>query len=321
LSKIKSVRSWIIARRAVLGVIHGPKRTLFGAWLRNDEQNRDQGGGNDAGIPGQTGQRQPCPPSSSQPAPKGSSVRRDTANQAPDKQVNESPRFAYTPAERTAINQANKAFAPVIDAVDTFEDIDSWVPPLVRGVRAFRDRAMRETGALNYLDHQYRKLFRKLLSHEPIGPWLLDEHRRSLLDAVHYLGSNDSYLDAFLEWRRTKITENQRKKWRSPRTLVDHFKRWQSGVVPNTDRRTTDQKAIERVRAEGHKADAARVAEVEQARREFASRTIETTDTFWAALRQAGPEKFVQALREHDAKDYARAAHQLLGDWLKEPTS
>jgi hypothetical protein len=253
--------------------------------------------------------------------PDTSSVLRDTAQNDDDAQETEPTDFGYSPSELAAIDGANKAFAPIIKAIDTLENIEAWVPPVVKGVRAFRDRAMRETGALNYLDHQYRKLFRKLLSHEPIGPWLLDEHRRSLLDAVHYLGSNDSYLDAFLEWRRTKITENQRRKWRSPRTLVDHFKRWQSSVVPNTDRRTTDQKAIERVRAEGHKADAARIAEVEQARREFANRTIATTDTFWAALRQAGPEKFVQALREHDAKDYARAAHQLLGDWLKEPTS
>ena len=65
--------------------------------------------------------------------------------------------FAYTPEERTAIDQANEAFAPVIEAVDTFEEIEAWVPPLVRGVRALRDRAMRETGALNYMDQQYRK--------------------------------------------------------------------------------------------------------------------------------------------------------------------
>ena len=88
-----------------------------------------------------------------------------------------------------------------------------------------------------------------------------------------------------------------------------------------TDRRTPDQKEIERVRTEGHKADAARLAEVEQARRELATQTIETTETFWTALHQAGPEKFVQALKDHDAKDYARAVYKLLGGWLKEPTT
>ena len=172
---------------------------------------------------------------------------------------------------------------------------------------------MRETGALNYMDQQYRKKFGDLLNAEPIGPWLLDEHRRSLLDAVHYLGEDDTYLDTFMEWLRTKVTAEQRKKWRTLRTLVDHFKRWQSGTVPNKDRRTSDQKAIERVRTEGHKADAALLAEVEQARQEPATQTIETTETFWTVLREAGPEKFVQALKDHGAKDYARIAHKLLG--------
>ena len=32
-------------------------------------------------------------------------------------------------------------------------------------------------------------------------------------------------------------------------------------------------------------------------------------------------EKFVQALKEHDAKDYARTVHRLLAIWLKEPAS
>ena len=97
-----------------------------------------------------------------------------------------------------------------------------------------------------------------------------------------------------MEWRATKITEKQRKKWRNLRTLVDHFKQWQDGTVPNNDRRTPDQKEIEQVRTEGHKADAARLAEVEQARRELATQTIESTETLWTVL-QAGPEKFVQS--------------------------
>jgi hypothetical protein len=254
----------------------------------------------------------------------GSSVRADTAAQTQkDEQASEPTEpteFAYTPEERTAIDQANEVFAPVIEAVDTFENIEGWAPSLVRGVRALRDRAMREAGALNHHDHEYRTAFRKLLRGEPIGPWLLDEHRRSLLDAVHYLGSDDTCLDSFMEWLRTKISDEQRKKWRTLRTLVDHFKDWQNGAVPNRDWRTSDQQEIERVRTEGHKADAARLVEVEQARRELATRTIETTETFWTALRQAGPEKFVQTLRDYDAKDYARTAYELLGRWLKEPS-
>jgi hypothetical protein len=228
--------------------------------------------------------------------------------------------FAYTPEERTAIDQANAAFAPIIRAVDTLEDIEAWVPPVVKGVRALRDRAMRETGALNHLDQQYRTTFGDLLNAEPIGAWLLDERRRSLLAAVHYLGSDDVYLDSFMEWRATKITETQRAKWRKLRTLVDHFKEWQHGTIPRKDRRTPKEKEIEVVRAEGHRADAAALAEVERARRELATHAIESTDTFWAILDKAGPERFVQSLREHDAREYARAACKLLGAWLKEPT-
>jgi hypothetical protein len=258
------------------------------------------------------------------PVADDSSVHTDTAAQMKNDEQTSEPtgptEFAYTQAERTAIDQANEAFAPVIKAVDTFENVEAWVPPVVRAVRALRDRAMRETGALNYMDQQYRKKFGDLLNAEPIGPWLLDEHRRSLLDAVHYLGEDDSYLDIFMEWLRTKVTAEQRKKWRTLRTLVDHFKRAQTGTVPNIDRRTSDQEAIERVRAEGHKADAALLAEVEQARRELATRTIETTGTFWAALRQAGAKKFVQTLIDHDAKEFGRTAYELLDAWLKEST-
>jgi hypothetical protein len=253
--------------------------------------------------------------------PDSSSVPRDTAQNDDDEQGTESPAsdFAYTPAERAAIDQANDAFAPVIEAVDTFENIEGWVPPLVKGVRALRDRAMRETGALHYLDQEYRKAFGDLLNAEPIGPWLLDERRHSLLNAVHYLGSEDGYLDSFIEWRATKITEKQRGKWRNLRTLVDRFKQWQDGTVPNNDRRTPDEKELERVRTEGHQADAARLAEVEQARRELATQTIESTETLWTVLDQAGPERFVQSLKDHDAKDYARAVRKLLAAWLKEP--
>ena len=255
------------------------------------------------------------------PAPDESSVRRDTANQPPIEPTTESVVCEYTPAEREAINQANNAFALIIEAVETTEDIESWIPPLVRGVRALRDRAKRETGALNYLDHQYRNRFSDLLNAEPIGPWLLDPARRSLLDAVHYLGSDDTYLDAFLEWRRTKITDEDRRKWRSLRVMVDHFRTWQSGIVPNRDRRSPDQKEIERVRSEGHKADLAREAEIEQTRQELTTGTIESTTTFWTLLRQAGPEKFAQTLKDNDAKDYARTVQRLLAIWLKEPAT
>jgi predicted DNA-binding protein (UPF0251 family) len=249
-----------------------------------------------------------------------SSVPTDTA-QSQIEEAAEPIESGYTPAERTSIDQANDAFAPVIKAVETLEDIEAWVPPMVKGVRALRDRAMRDTGALNYSDHEYRKRFGDLLNAEPIGPWLLDKRRRSLLDAVHYLGSEDAYLDTFMDWRKTKITEEQRRKWCSLRTLVDHFKDWQTGAVPSNDRRTPDQKELERVRTEGHQADAARLAEVEEARQELATQTIESTATFWTVLDQAGPEKFFQTLKDHDAKEYARAVYKLLGAWLREPTA
>jgi hypothetical protein len=256
------------------------------------------------------------------PAADNTRVPRDPGEQTQDDDQGTEPTgFAYTPEERTAIDQANEAFVPVIKAVDAFENIEAWVPPLVRGVRALRDRAKRETGALNYNDPEYRKAFGDLLNAEPIGPWLLDEHRHSLLDAVHHLGSNDAYLDTFMEWRATKITEKQRKKWRSLRTLVDHFKDWQKGIVPSKDRRTSDQKTIEQVRTEGHRADTAAKAEVEQVRRELATQTIESTETLWTVLDQTGPEKFVQTLMDHGAKEYARTVYTLLGGWLKEPTT
>ena len=230
------------------------------------------------------------------PASDRSSVRTDPGEQPQnDEQVTE-PTGAYTPQERTAIDKANAAFAPVIDAADTLdktiENIETWAAPLVRGVRALRSRAKRETGALNYFDQQYRTRFGDLLSAEPIGPWLLVHHAE--LDAVHYLGTDDERLDKFMEWRRTEITEEQRQKWRSLRTLVEHFKKWQLGTVPNKDRRRPDQKEIERVRTEGHKTDAACHAEVEQARQELATLTIESPETFWTLIDQAGPEKFVQ---------------------------
>jgi hypothetical protein len=251
------------------------------------------------------------------------SVRRDTGEQTQnDEQITE-PIGGYTPQERTAIDEANAAFAPVIDAAGaldkTIENIETWAAPLVRGVRALRISAKRESGALNYFDPDYRKKFGDLLKDEPIGPWLLAHHAE--LDAVHYLGSDDKRLDKFLEWRRTEITEEQRQKWHSLRTLVGHFKKWQLGTVPNKDRRRPDQKEIERVRTEGHKADAARLAESELARRELATRMIETTETLWEVLRQAGPEMEAQAIMEHDAKDHARTLYETFGRWLKEPTS
>jgi hypothetical protein len=251
----------------------------------------------------------------------GSSVPAHTARNEDEEQGTESTEFAYSPAERAAIDKANKAFAPIIEATDRLENIEVWVPPVVKGVRALRDRAMRETGALNYLDQQYRTKFGELLNAERIGPWLLDKHRRPLLNAVHYLGSEDRYLDSFMEWHSTKITEKQRGKWRDLRTLVDHFKQSQDGAIRNNDRRTPDQKEVEAVRAEGHKADSALLTEVHQARRELATQAVESTDTLWAILDKAGPERLVESLRCHDAKDYAGAIYKLLASWLKEPTT
>jgi hypothetical protein len=255
--------------------------------------------------------------------PDSGSVHADTARNDDDEQGTESPAsdFAYTPEERIAIDEADKAFAPIIEAIDRLENIEVWVPPVVKGVRALRDRARRETDALNYLDQQYRTRFGDLLNAEPFGPWLLDEGRHSLLDAIHYLGSDDTYLDSFIEWRRTTLTDEQRKKRRKLRTLVDHFKKWQRGSVPDRDRRTPDQKEIEAVRTEGHKADAALVAQVEQARREVATQAVESTNTLWTVLERAGPEKLVQSLKDHDAEDYARSVYTLLASWLKDRTT
>jgi hypothetical protein len=258
-------------------------------------------------------------PAASSSSVRTNSVRTNTGEQTQNcGQAAEPAEFAYTPAERAAIDRANDALAPVIEAVDRVEDIEGWVPSLVRGVRALRDRAIRETGPVNHFDQQYRRTFGDLLNAEPIGPWLLDKHR--LLDAVHYLGSDDTYLDIFMEWLRAKITDAQRKKWRALPTLVDHFKHYQNGTVPNKDRRTSDQKEIERVRTEGHKADAALLAEVEQARQELATQAIETTETLGTALRRAGPEMVIQALRDQDLKDYARTLIELASRWLNEPS-
>jgi hypothetical protein len=251
----------------------------------------------------------------------GSSLPRDTGRNEDDEQGTEPTEFAYSSAERAAIDEANEAFAPIIEAVDAVENIEVWVPPVVKGVRALRDRAMRETGALTHQDQQYRTRFGDLLNAEPIGPWLLDEHRRSLLDAVHYLGSEDGYLESFMEWRATKITERQRGKWRNFRTLVDHFRQWQDGTIPNNDRRSPDQKEIEKVRTEGHKADAALIIELQQARQELATKAVENPDTLWTVLDEARPEKVFQSLRDHDAKDYGRVLYEMLGTWLKEPTA
>jgi hypothetical protein len=234
-----------------------------------------------------------------------------------DERDPKAPDFAYSAEERAALDEAATAFAPIIKAIDTLEDIERWVPPVVKGVRALRDRAMRDAGALTYHDNQYRLTFRDLLHAEPIGPWLLDEHRRSFLDAIHFLGSDDTFLDTFMEWRRTKLSDEQRRKWRQLRTLVDHFKQWQCGIVLNTDRRTDDQKQIERVRADGHKADAAALAEIEQTRRELATRTIESSDTLWGVLEKAGPEGVFHCVTDHGAKDYAHTLYELLAAWLK----
>jgi hypothetical protein len=249
----------------------------------------------------------------------GTSVPTDTGRNEDDQQETEPAEFGYSPAQRAAIDEANEALAPIIAAVKALENIEAWVPPVVKGVRALRERAIQETGARNCLDHQYRRRFGDLLYAEPFGPWLLDKNRRSVLDAVHYLGSDDTYLDSFLEWWRTKLTDEQRRKWRELRTLVDHFKERRGGKVARTDRRTPDQKEIEAVRTEGHKADAALVAQVAQARRELATQTIENTDTLWTAIDQAGVEMVAQCLKEHT--DFALALYNLLSAQFKETTA
>jgi hypothetical protein len=76
----------------------------------------------------------------------------------------------YRPDERVAIDDANEAFGPVIaadiEAVGRLEDVEVWAPRLVRGVRAIRDRAMRETGNLNRFGSPYQHRFSDLLNHE-----------------------------------------------------------------------------------------------------------------------------------------------------------
>ena len=61
-----------------------------------------------------------------------SSVRRDTGRNEDDEQGTEPTEFAYSSAERAAIDEANEAFAPIIEAIDMVENIDGWVPPVVK---------------------------------------------------------------------------------------------------------------------------------------------------------------------------------------------
>jgi hypothetical protein len=245
-------------------------------------------------------------------------VRTDPTASRGEEHISTTGVLAYSARERAAIDLANDAFAPIIESIGVLEDIERWVPPVVEGVRALRARAMRETGALTYLDHQYRIKFGALLNVEPIGPWLLDECRHSLLDAIHYLGRDDTSLDTFMKWWRTTVDDEQRRKWRKLRTLVDHFKRSRHGDVRKLDRRTIDQKESEAVRTEGHKADVAARVEVEQLRREVATRSIENSETLWSIMQNAGPEVLVGSLRDNDARDFARSLYGCLGQWLKE---
>jgi hypothetical protein len=67
--------------------------------------------------------------------PDTSSVLRDTALNQADEQETEPTDFGYSPSELAAIDGANKAFAPIIKAIGTLENIDAWVPPVVKGVR------------------------------------------------------------------------------------------------------------------------------------------------------------------------------------------
>jgi hypothetical protein len=247
------------------------------------------------------------------------SVQVNTGGNQQDERETEISSGSYKPAERAAIDDANEVFGPVIEAdveaADRLEDIERWAPSLVRGVRAIRDRAMREVGARNRFSNEYRKQFRALLIAEPIGPWLLDPNHRADLDAVNYLGDDDN-LDKFIDWCATTMTDKDRRKWRKLRTRVMHFKIWRTGAVGKSDRRTPDQKEIEKVRAEGHKAEAALLGEIEQARRELATHAIETTDTLWAILARAGSDMVFQSLKDHDAEDFGRALYKKLGAWL-----
>jgi hypothetical protein len=124
-----------------------------------------------------------------------------------------------------------------------------------------------------------------------------------------------------MDWRATKMTEKDRKKWRSLRTQVNHFKKWRQGAAPKADRRTSDQREIEQVRAEGHKAEAALLAQVEQARRELVTSTIETTESLSMALDHAGAEKVVEAIMACQTQGFARAVYKLLANRLNEPTA
>jgi hypothetical protein len=72
------------------------------------------------------------------PAGDNTNVRRDTAQIQDGEHGPDATDFEYTPEERTAIDAANEAFGLVIQAVNTFGNMEAWVPTLVRGVRAFR---------------------------------------------------------------------------------------------------------------------------------------------------------------------------------------
>ena len=72
------------------------------------------------------------------------------------------------------------------------------------------------------------------------------------------------------------------------------------------------------MRTESHKADPARLSGSGAGPSELARLTIESIETFWTVLHQAGPEKFVQALKDSDAKDYGRDRIQAVRGWLKD---
>ena len=76
------------------------------------------------------------------PAGDGTSVCTDTGNQPPPEPTIEPHEFEYTTEERAAIDEANEAFAPIIEAVETVEDVDHWVRPVVKGVRADEDQSI-----------------------------------------------------------------------------------------------------------------------------------------------------------------------------------
>src|SRR5258708_22307316 len=56
----------------------------------------------------------------------------------------------YTPEEPAAIDEATRALTPVISAIHTLEDIETWVPPAARAPRAILHPAIGESRAVTH---------------------------------------------------------------------------------------------------------------------------------------------------------------------------